>query len=138
MSSARPAGFWIRFAAAAIDGMILVVAETILSASAWSVFADASPAVLGAATRAFGTVMAALYTIVLHWRRGQTLGKMAVGIRVVTVDGGPLSLGRSVLRQLATALSALLLGIGYLMVAVRVDKRALHDLIAGTRVERLA
>jgi uncharacterized RDD family membrane protein YckC len=35
-------------------------------------------------------------------------------------------------------LSAVLFGIGYLMAGLRSDKRALHDLIAGTRVERLS
>jgi uncharacterized RDD family membrane protein YckC len=35
-------------------------------------------------------------------------------------------------------LSSAIFGIGYLMVGLRSDKRALHDLIAGTRVERLS
>jgi uncharacterized RDD family membrane protein YckC len=34
-------------------------------------------------------------------------------------------------------LSSVILGVGYLMAGLRRDKRALHDLIAGTRVERL-
>jgi len=33
--------------------------------------------------------------------------------------------------------SSATLGLGYVMAALRHDKRALHDLIAGTRVERV-
>jgi len=85
----------------------------------------------------FGTLIGAAYGIVFHWLWGQTLGKMALQIRVVSVGGGPLSLGQAVGRYFATLLSALILGIGFLMAGIRSDKRALHDLLAGTRVERL-
>jgi uncharacterized RDD family membrane protein YckC len=50
---------------------------------------------------------------------------------------GPLTLGCAAVRQLASLLSSAILGVGYLMAGLRRDKRALHDLIAGTRVERL-
>jgi len=62
---------------------------------------------------------------------------MALQIRVVSMDGGPLSFGQSVGRYFATFLSALILGIGFVMAGVRSDKRALHDLLAGTRVEHV-
>ena len=52
-------------------------------------------------------------------------------------DRGPLTLGCAALRQLASLLSSAILGVGYLMAGLRRDKRALHDLIAGSRVERL-
>ena len=44
----------------------------------------------------------------------------------------------AIIRELGSWLSAAIFGIGYLMVGLRRDKRALHDLIADTRVERLA
>jgi uncharacterized RDD family membrane protein YckC len=68
---------------------------------------------------------------------GQTLGKMALQIRVVSMDGGPLSFGQAVGRYFAAILSALLLMIGFIMAGARSDKRALHDLLAGTRVEHI-
>ena len=40
-------------------------------------------------------------------------------------------------RYLACYVSAIPLGFGFLVAALRRDKRALHDLIAGSRVERL-
>jgi uncharacterized RDD family membrane protein YckC len=62
---------------------------------------------------------------------------MAFRIRVVDLAGGPLSFGQAALRHLGSWLSAVILGIGYLFAAFRADKRALHDLVARTRVERL-
>jgi len=52
-------------------------------------------------------------------------------------DGGPLSLACAIIRQVGCSASFWIFGIGYLMAGLRCDKRALHDLIAGTRVERL-
>ena len=83
----------------------------------------------------FGTLIGAAYGIVFHWRWGQTLGKMALQIKVVSMDGGPLSFGQAIGRYFATFLSALILCIGFIMAGIRSDKRALHDLLAGTRVD---
>jgi len=82
-------------------------------------------------------VASLVYEVSFIATRGQTLGKMALQIRVVSMDGGPLSFGQAVGRYFATFLSALILGIGFIMAGVRSDKRALHDLLAGTRVEYL-
>src|SRR5439155_775002 len=63
---------------------------------------------------------------------------MIVGVRVVVgEDGVPPSFGASLLRYVAYFVSSATLGLGYVMAALRHDKRALHDLIAGTRVERV-
>jgi uncharacterized RDD family membrane protein YckC len=77
------------------------------------------------------------YYIVGHWRWGQTVGKMLLRVRVVQVDGAPISLGQSLLRFIGYFVSYLTLLLGYLLAGFRSDKRALHDLIAGTRVVRL-
>ena len=134
----RPAGFWIRFVAVIIDFFVLLLAQGILFGAGWMLWGgmDAGLLVKGA-TRLFSSIIGAGYSIVFHWIWGQTLGKMALQIRVVSMDGGPLSFGQSVGRYFATLLSALILMIGFIMAGVRADKRALHDLLAGTRVERL-
>jgi uncharacterized RDD family membrane protein YckC len=136
---ARPAGFWIRALALFLDGLVLVAvgfAQGILTRVIFGEVVEESP-VLRAANRAFEAIFNALYTILFHWLWGQTFGKMAVRIRVVMIDGTSLGLGTSVLRYLGSILSALALGIGYILAGIRSDKRALHDLIAGTRVEYL-
>jgi uncharacterized RDD family membrane protein YckC len=65
---------------------------------------------------------------------GATPGMMALGLKVVRPDGSPISYGRAVGRYFAAMLSAIILGIGYLMVAFDAEKRALHDMICDTRV----
>ena len=135
----RPAGFWIRAVAVLIDGVVLIVAQGILFGAGWMLWGSglsAGMAVKGA-TQLFSSLIGAAYTIAFHWIWGQTLGKMALQIRVVSMDGGRLSFGQAVGRYFATFLSALILGIGFVMAGVRSDKRALHDLLAGTRVEYL-
>jgi len=69
--------------------------------------------------------------------RGQTLGKMIVGISIVKRDGRPARLGSIVLRNLVGyLLTVITLGIGFFIAAVNGTGRALHDYIAGTIVVR--
>lgn len=131
---AGPAGFWIRGAAILIDVFCVMVAE-ILFGLLLGPLADDRLA--SAASRAFRVLASPCYFVLLHWARGQTLGKMAFRIRVVALDGGALSFGQAVLRHLASWVSAAILGVGYLFAAFRADKRALHDLVARTRVEHV-
>jgi len=130
----RPAGFWIRVGAVLIDVVCVMAAEMAFGLLVWALAEDR----LGtAASRAFRFLASPCYFIFFHWARGQTLGKMAFRIRVVDLAGGPLSFGQAALRHVGSWLSAVILGIGYLVAAFRPDKRALHDLIARTRVEHL-
>ncbi len=60
---------------------------------------------------------------------------MAVlGLRAVRADGGDLDGRHAVIRVLALPLSFLLFGLGFLLILLRRDRRALHDLIAATAV----
>jgi uncharacterized RDD family membrane protein YckC len=73
---------------------------------------------------------------------GQTIGKMAAGIRVVPVDPGAralqrVPLGHAVVRVAGYAVSLLPAGLGYLPALVGQDRRAIHDRLADTRVIRL-
>ncbi len=65
---------------------------------------------------------------------GRTFGMSVVGVRAVRTDGSHLSTRRSVVRVLALPLSFLLFGLGFLLIVLRADRRALHDLIAGSAV----
>ena len=130
----HPAGFWIRTGALLIDVVCVMAAEMAFGFFMWAL---AEERLAAAASRAFRFLASPCYFVFLHWARGQTLGKMAFHIRVVSRDGGPLSFGQAALRHLGSWLSAAILGIGYLVAAFRADKRALHDLIAGTRVEHV-
>ena len=133
-----PAGFWIRFIAIAIDGIILLTMQVIFAFLLWFVLRPKSPRFMAAAVSAFRLVVDSAYFVVLYWLWGQTIGKMVMQIRVVTVSGEPVTFGQSALRWLGYLVSSATLGIGYLIAGLRSDKRALHDLIAGTRVERVS
>ncbi|MEO7478795.1 MAG: RDD family protein [Lysobacteraceae bacterium] len=64
-----------------------------------------------------------------------TLGKRLIGIKVVDVDGQRIDRVRALGRFLAAGLSWLSLNIGHAMAAYPPQHRALHDYLAGTRVE---
>jgi len=64
---------------------------------------------------------------------GQTIGKMAMRIRVIG-DDATLDPGRAARRTLVSAVSLLAAGTGFIPALVDPDRRALHDRVAGTRV----
>jgi uncharacterized RDD family membrane protein YckC len=68
------------------------------------------------------------------WRA--TLGKLAVGVTVTTLDGRRIGVGRATARLLAKLLSLALLGFGFVLAGVDARKQALHDKVAGTLVVR--
>ena len=65
---------------------------------------------------------------------GQTIGKMAARIRVVSADDRPVDATLAMRRTLAGLLSAVLLGLGFVPALFGADRRALHDRVARTRV----
>ena len=79
-----------------------------------------------------------LYHTLLLAYRGQTVGKIAVHIKVVRTDGGSLTLTQSFLRCLGHVASALPLLLGFFIVIRSRQRQALHDMIAGTTVVKEA
>jgi uncharacterized RDD family membrane protein YckC len=65
---------------------------------------------------------------------GRSLGMAIVGLRVVRADGSPVGFGRAVVRAVTLPLSIAFAAIGILIILVQPERRALHDLIAGTAV----
>lgn len=142
----RPASFASRAIALFLDLVLLTVLDAvlvILATSAVMLAERLSGARVGGAVDMIRSAVSAGsltlligYFSVLHARSGQTLGKAAMRIRVVTRDGGRVPIVASVLRTFSYALSALLFGAGFLL-ALFPSHRALHDRIAGTRVVRV-
>lgn len=90
---------------------------------------------------AFLLLLAGGYFISFTVAGGQTIGKMATGIRVVPIaerDPGNarVTMGSAVLRAAGCLISVLTAGLGYLPAVVSHDHRALHDRLADTRVVR--
>ncbi|MBI3537854.1 MAG: RDD family protein [Chloroflexi bacterium] len=75
-----------------------------------------------------------LYFIVFHKLSGQTIGKAILKIRVLTLAGGQISFGKSLLRSVGYVISTALLMIGWLLPLWDAKHQALHDNIAGTIV----
>ena len=117
------AGFWIRFLANIIDGCILLIPNMVLR------FAVESPA-----STLLQIAVGLVYTVGFWTAEGATPGKMAVGIRITTVDLQPIDFGRALLRYIGYLASGITLLIGFLMIAFTRQKRGLHDYIAGTVV----
>lgn len=139
----RYAGFWIRFCAKLIDGLLLgVVLVVPLMVIMFSMGVMNNPT--EEQTKAFTVVqliwqvayyaVAAAYSIYFTGKSGATPGKMACGIKVVDASGAKISYGRATGRFFAEFLSAIICYIGYIMVAFDAEKRALHDRICDTRV----
>jgi uncharacterized RDD family membrane protein YckC len=139
------AGFWIRFVAVIIDALILAIPNLLLSTAIRAAAGyDLNPTVnlpLGSgawlATNLIGVALNWLYEALMISSPYQaTLGKMALGIYVVDLDGQRLSFPRATARYFAKILSGLTLLIGYVMAAFTERKQALHDMIGSTYVLR--
>lgn len=76
-----------------------------------------------------------IYEALMHSSSRQaTLGKLALGIKVVDLQGQRLSFGRATVRYFGKWLSSLICGLIYLIAAFTPKNQALHDMIAGTVV----
>src|SRR4051812_11771684 len=98
-------GFWRRFAAWLIDVVLVVIMELILVA------------IFGRGGLASGLSLVlsyAYYTYMEGRDAGQTIGMMALGIRVYDFRrGGPIGYGRAFIRQISQILSSIPLFLGY-------------------------
>jgi uncharacterized RDD family membrane protein YckC len=77
------------------------------------------------------------YLVAFTTAGGQTIGKMACGIKVVRDGDESMSIGVATVRALGTIASTLCLGAGLIPALVHEDRRAIHDRLAGTSVVRL-
>ena len=135
------AGFWIRFGAKFIDGIIIGIVNSVLSMALGFIIAfgvsSADPSIaiiIPIIMWGIQIAIAATYTTLMLGKYDATLGKMACKIKVITSDGGKVSYARALGRHFAEFLSAIILSIGYIIAAFDDQKRSLHDRICNTRV----
>jgi uncharacterized RDD family membrane protein YckC len=139
------AGFWRRFAAYIIDSIILAVGGALIGGVIGFIIGIVL-AVSGTETeiiRVTGQVVGVIVGLVLNWlyftlfeasSKQGTIGKSALGIIVTDESGQRISLGKANARYWSKIVSAIILGIGFLMVAFTEKKQGLHDIMAGTLV----
>jgi uncharacterized RDD family membrane protein YckC len=143
----RYAGFWKRLVADCVDSILLDAASFLvglmfLGIAFWvipgavksgSVFESLNSLAVQVAIVVIRCGLALVYFTWATYRFGTTLGKRPFRIYVVTADDRtPITFRRSLVRCLSYAFSYLPLCAGFLMVLFQPEKRALHDLIAGT------
>lgn len=138
------AGYWRRYGAYLLDMVILYICFFI------SLIAVTVIAAIGSSTdsrgSAFSSIVLLLYFpalflfVILFFAFFESSGaqaspgKMAVGMIVVDMDGNRISFGRAVARQFLKIVSAIILGIGFIMCGFTEKRQGLHDMIAGTLV----
>ena len=146
LASSPKAGFWLRCVAFLIDVAVVALLGTgggmlvDLSARIGGMVSSASEAgvewLSSTATTLLVVLIALCYFTMFVGMRGQTPGKMLLGLKVVRTDGEAIGFGRALVRWMGQCLSLLILGVGFLMVAFSGRKQGLHDKIAGTYVVR--
>jgi uncharacterized RDD family membrane protein YckC len=137
------AGIGSRFLAAIIDTLVIGVALTILGVLVGVVGAraDFAPSTTSSVVAAVGAILSFLilwgYYIVfeLVWN-GQSIGKRAIGLRVVREGGRPITFVSSAIRNLIRIVDFLPAFYGIGVIVMFVDRRArrLGDLAGGTLV----
>jgi uncharacterized RDD family membrane protein YckC len=127
------AGFWRRFAAYAIDYVLVLLGGIVLGALV------IRAGIVEDGTQGLFTLWLLvgyfLYCTLLESSAWQaTAGKRFIGIKVVNRHGERISFARAAARFVAKVLSVLTLFVGYFLIVVTTRRQALHDLIAGTLV----
>jgi uncharacterized RDD family membrane protein YckC len=142
------AGFWKRVAASLIDACILMLASwivqmplfLILGAGLGSMvdgsgFSDEYAMVLVGIGYLISFAVPLFYFAWMHASSLQaSIGKLAIGIKVVDGRGARIGFWRAFARYFAYLLSGLLLGVGHLLAAFTDRKRALQDMLCDTLV----
>lgn len=132
--SGAKAGFWIRFVAIFIDGIIVGIVNTTLAA------------VLNLTNtngRSGLQVLLGLVYYVYFWSNsspwpGQTIGSKIFNIRVIRTDGSDLTISQALIRYVGFVISAICLLIGLIWAAFDPNKQGWHDKIADTYVVKTA
>lgn len=125
--NAPRAGFWIRFAAVVVDGLIYGIPTSILAA-----VLD-----VGTAGRQLLSLVVGLVYFVSQesGSTGQTIGKKLCGIRVVDqTTGQTIDAGRALVRYLVSIVSGLVCGLGYFWMLWDGNKQTWHDKASQTLV----
>ena len=132
------AGFWLRFGAAIIDTILILVISfpLLIAIYGWEYFGTENTEwIAGPADFLITWVFPAVATILFWMYRQATPGKMLLSVRIQDANtGARLSLGQSVGRYLGYFVSTIPLGLGLIWVAFDKKKQGWHDKLAHTVV----
>lgn len=127
------AGFWIRFAAGAIDAVLLMIVAAI-----FAFLLRAPNEKVSTILREAAILLLGLFYMALMWASGYeaTLGQRLLGLRVMRTNGAPISFARAFIRAVGVIISIAALGLGFIAIAFSNRKLAWHDRFADTCVQR--
>jgi uncharacterized RDD family membrane protein YckC len=143
------AGFWERFAAWIIDIIIVyvilfcigvaigvLIAGGLITMGNYSLYEyDRIAESLNNPMVLLGIVIFILYFAYLESSKNQaTFGKKALKIKVIDTGGSRLTFGRAVARTICKIFSAIILGLGLIIIGFTEKKQGLHDMIMSTYV----
>ena len=117
------AGFWKRLAAWVIDTVIVHSVSGLVIAGTFGI---------GILAVFLLPWVYEAWLLSSDWQA--TVGKRALGMRVIDLQGRRITFARASGRHFAKYISAFLLGIGFIIVAFSSKKQALHDMLAETLV----
>jgi uncharacterized RDD family membrane protein YckC len=131
------AGFWKRFCAVFIDGIIVWIIQFVVAIVIGIFIGLTAPEILR--DEILLMLLVQLSSLFVNWlyfagmessSPQATLGKLALGIKVTDLNGRPISFGKATGRYLGKFISSIILGIGFLMAGWTEKKQALHDMMA--------
>lgn len=144
--TAEYAGFWMRLGAYIIDGIILnAINYIIYFVPGFIYFAitgklgsdEIAPTALAVVVFLLCLIVCIAYPVCFWQWRGQTPGKMALGIKIIRTDGSDLTWGSAFVRFLGYIVSTIIIYIGFIWIAFDNRKQGIHDKIADTYVIKL-
>ncbi len=129
------AGFWKRFVAAIIDGIIIELGSGIIVSvfifGMWKAGSTYGQEIIEVFALILRYLSGWIYYIVMESSSLQgTLGKMILKIKVTDLAGDRVGFGRAIGRNLGKIISITIIFIGFIMVAFTKKKQGLHDMMA--------
>lgn len=136
-------GFWRRFWACMLDGIVLGFASMLVYGAGIGIVRYIAPEIEDPVKELLipqvvaNTLIKAFYFIYFHALTGQTVGKLALGLKVVKKDGGAIGFGPAAVRYFGSFISLLCAGLGFAWIAFDGCKQGWHDKMAGSFVVRV-
>jgi uncharacterized RDD family membrane protein YckC len=123
-----------RFGASFLDGLITGIPAMIMVFIAIGLSVKTGGSRFASPLFWIPSILAVVYQASMLKARGQTLGKMAMRVKVVRPDGSDISGGQAWGREVSRALLGFLYIVDYIPAFFTNDRRTLHDMLANTRV----
>jgi len=144
----RYAGFWRRLAATLIDGLLVIIASYAIALlcltlaffiGLWVAEGEVGLFLLMIPGLFFGWLLALVFAWIYYAAlesspKQATVGKMALGMVVIDLEGRRISFLQATGRLLGKIVSALILCVGFIIIGFTNRKQGLHDMMSGCLV----